>query len=352
MGIFDAPEFDEHEQISFVHDPDTGLRAIIAIHWSGPIGTAGGGCRIHPYPSERAALRDVLRLSRAMSYKLALAELPGGGAKSVIIADPRRDKTPELLRAFGRAVDGLGGRYIVAEDVGTTMADMEIIAQVTEYVVGRVNDTSPTTGYGVFVGLQAAVRHGLGRTDLAGLRVAIQGCGGVGHSLACELARRGARLWVTDVDAERVRRTVAETGAVAVPVDAIYDCDVDVFSPNALGDVLDDATIPRLRARVVAGGANNQLVEDRHAIELAARGILFAPDFVLNAGGVIAASQEVGTFEGETADAAAQERAARERCSIIGTILDDVFALSQREKITTQEAAIRLAKAKIRAARD
>lgn len=351
MGIFDAPEFDEHEQVSFVHDPVTGLRAIIAIHWSGPIGTAGGGCRVHPYPSERAALRDVLRLSRAMSYKLALAELPGGGAKSVILADPKRDKTPELLRAFGRAVDGLGGRYIVAEDVGTTMADMEIIAQVTEYVVGRVNDTSPMTGHGVFVGLQAAVRHQLGRSDLAGLRVAIQGVGGVGLSLARELSRAGAKLWITDVDPARVAKAVAETGATAVAPEAIYDIDADVFSPNALGDVLDDTTIPRLRVRVVAGGANNQLVEERHADALAARGILFAPDFVLNAGGVIAASQEVETFEGQVADAAAQDRAAHERTAIIANILDDVIALSHREGINTQAAAVRLAKARIRDAR-
>jgi len=350
MTVFGSPDFDDHEQITFVCDEETGLRAIIAIHWGGPIGTAGGGCRIHPYPTEAAALRDVLRLSRAMSYKLALAQLPGGGAKSVIIADPTRDKTPALLRAFGRAIDGLGGRYIVAEDVGTSPADMEEIATQTEYVVGRVNDTSPATGYGVFVGLSKAVQLHLGRTDLRGLRVAIQGVGGVGYHLARELARAGVRLWASDPNSKALQTAVTEFGATPVSLDAIYDQDVDVFSPCAFGDVFGDATIPRLRAQVVAGGANNQLVESRHAEMLKARGILYAPDFVLNAGGVIAAAQEVARFDDEPFDAEANDLAVREQTRLIAANLEEIVQLAEREDTTTHTAAVRLAKARIRTA--
>lgn len=345
MTVFDHPDFDHHEQVSFVHDPNAGLRAIIAIHWSGPIGTAGGGCRIRAYPREDAALRDVLRLSRAMSYKLALVGLPGGGAKSVILADPR-DKTPALLQAFGRAVNGLGGRYIVAEDVGTTPADMEEIAKETEYVVGRVVDTSPTTGYGVFVGLEAAVAHHLHR-DLRGLRVAIQGVGGVGYHLGHELAQAGARLYVCDPNPVALARAVRDLAATPVPLEAIYDLDVDVFSPCAFGDVLDDHTIPRLRAQVIAGGANNQLAAPHHASMLHERGILYAPDFVLNAGGVIAAAEEVGRFDDDETDPSALEAAARDRTRIVAKILREVIELAESRGTTTDAAAVALARARM-----
>lgn len=350
MAVFESPVFDDHEMVTFVSDPEAGLRAIIAIHWGGPIGTAGGGCRIHPYPNEAAALRDVLRLSRAMSFKLALANLPGGGAKSVILADPRTQKTPALLRAFGRAIDGLGGKYIVAEDVGSTPADMELIAEETDFVVGRASDTSPATGFGTFVGLQAAVRHALGRDDLEGLKVAIQGMGGVGYHLGRELARVGAKLWVCDPNDASAQRAVEEFGATRVGLDEIYDLDVDVFSPCAMGDVLDDDTIGRLRAKVVAGGANNQLKDEvRHGDALAHRGIFYAPDFVLNAGGVIAAALEVDSFEGDAeVDLFA---AACERTRVIADLLDEIVALSASASITTHAAAVQLAKARIEEAK-
>ncbi len=351
MAVFESPVFDDHEMISFVCDPDAGLRAIIAIHWGGPIGTAGGGCRIHPYPTEAAALRDVLRLSRAMSYKLALANLPGGGAKSVILADPRTEKTPELLQAFGRAIEGLGGKYIVAEDVGSTPADMEVIASETDYVVGRASDTSPATGFGTFVGLEAAVKHALKRDDLSGLQVAIQGMGGVGYHLGRELARVGAKLWVCDPDDVACQRALDEFGATRVGLDEIYDLDVDVFSPCAMGDVLDDDTIPRLKAKVIAGGANNQLRDEtRHAAALAERGIFYAPDFVLNAGGVIAASVEVNSFESDgDVDLFA---VSCERTRVIADLVDEIVELSESASITTHDAAVQLAKARIAEARE
>lgn len=316
------------------------------------MGTAGGGCRIHPYATEAAALRDVLRLSRAMSYKLALAALPGGGAKSVILADPHLHKTPALLRAFGRAVEGLGGRYICAEDVGSTPADMEEIATETEYVVGRRSDTSPATGFGVFLGLEWAVRHKLGLDDLAGLRVAIQGVGGVGRQLARELARAGARLWITDIDERARQAMVDELGATAVDPKAIFDVEADVFAPCALGDVLDDDTIPRLRVKVVAGGANNQLRDEaRHAAALEARGIFYAPDFVLNMGGVIAAAQEVGSFEGDGDTAETLYASACDRTRVIASVLDEIVQLAATKGLTTHAAAVELAKARIEAAR-
>lgn len=347
MQLFDAPDFDDHEQVCFFFDAPSQLRAIVAIHASGPIGTAGGGCRMRVYPDDAAALQDALRLSKAMSYKLALAGLPGGGAKSIILGDPHRDKSEALLRAFGRAVESMAGRYIVAEDVGTTARDMEIIATETSYVVGRVDDTSPATGFGVFVGLRTAVEHALHRRDLEGLTVAIQGVGGVGFHLGEELTAAGAKLYVSDVDREAVRRAVDQLGAVAVPVHDIHGLDVDVFAPCALGGTLDDATIPRLRAKVIAGGANNQLAEDRHARVLAERGILYAPDFVINAGGVIAAALEVEAFADDVVDAATQRSRARTGALVIEGILREVFSRAARDGLSTHEAAVRLAKERL-----
>ena len=296
MAVFTHPEFDGHELVAHHHDRATGLRAIIAVH-STRLGKGLGGCRMWPYASEVEAVTDVLRLSRGMTYKAAMAGLPQGGGKSVILGDPRRDKSPEMMRAMGRFVHTLGGRYVVAEDSGTGVADIRLMAEHTPYVggladeksvaAGRTGDPSPATAYGVFVGLQAAVRAQLGRDQLNGLQVAIQGLGNVGYRLAAHLHEAGAKLWVTDLHTPAVERCAQEFGATPVSMDAIFGVDVDVFAPCALGAILNDSSIPQLKAKVIAGAANNQLAESRHDRLLAQRGILYAPDYVINAGGII-----------------------------------------------------------------
>ncbi|MCF8480314.1 MAG: amino acid dehydrogenase [Rhodospirillum sp.] len=297
MTVFSNPHFDGHERVVFAHDAASGLRAIIAIHDTA-LGPAVGGCRMWPYASDEAALADVLRLSRGMSYKNALADLPLGGGKSVIIGDPRTDKTEALLRAFGRAVDGLGGRYRTAEDVGTSVVDMDIIGQETRYALGRsegraaIGDPSPYTARGGLAAIKAAVHHKLGRRDLAGLRVAIQGVGHVGAHLARLLKAEGVELVIADVNADQVRAVAEETGAAPVEVDRILSLAADVVAPCALGAVLDDQAIATLNTPIVAGLANNQLAEARHGVLLHARGILYAPDYVANAGGIIAVAAE------------------------------------------------------------
>lgn len=347
MTVFDNPSFDEHEHVSFFAEPAAGLRAIVAIHTTGAAGMAGGGCRMQPYSSTDKALSDALRLSRAMSYKLALVDMPAGGAKTVVIGDPAKDKSEALLLALGRAVHRLGGRYVIAEDVGTTPEDMRIIARETPYVMGRQSDTSPPTAYGVFLGLREAVRRRLGKDDLDGLKVAIQGVGQVGRRLARHLVEHGAALWISDVDEGAVRAVVAELGARAVSPDAVHRQPVDVFAPCALGAVLDDRTIAELSCAVVAGAANNQLAEDRHANLLAARDILFVPDFVLNAGGVIGAAHagvEIGSANAGTAALARElERIPR--------MVGEVLARAERDRVTPHDAAVRIAREKLYAAR-
>jgi leucine dehydrogenase len=298
MEIFDMREFDGHEHVHFGHDAATGLRAIIAIH-STVLGPAAGGCRMWPYTSTADAVSDVLRLSRGMSYKNAMAGLPLGGGKSVIIGDSRKAKTPELFKAFGRLVDSLGGRYITAEDVGTTTADMANVSQVTRYVAGlgatpgaAGGDPGPKTALGVFLGLKAAVKFRLGRSDLNGVTVAVQGVGGVGYHLCAMLAAAGAKLSVADVRPAAVQRVCQEFGARAVPAEEVLALDVDVLAPCALGAVLDSRSIPRLRARVIAGAANNQLAQGQDGTALPAAGILYAPDYVINAGGIISVWHE------------------------------------------------------------
>lgn len=311
MPVFSHREFDDHEEVAFFHDPAAGLKAIIAVHDTHR-GPALGGCRMWPYRSDEEALHDVLRLSRGMTYKSAVANLPLGGGKSVIIGDPRTGKTDALLRAMGRAIERMGGRYIGAEDSGTGVPDMKIMAGETRHVAGlvekstgdggmRSGDPSPATAYGVFAGLRAAVRHHLGCHDLSGLRVAIQGVGSVGYRLARRLHEAGAKLWVTDIYEDQLRRAIDEFGAIAVPPADIYAQDVDVFAPCALGAVVNDATIPQLRARIVAGAANNQLSEARHGEDLMERDILYAPDYVINAGGIIDVCYErQGQFDRDT----------------------------------------------------
>lgn len=296
MAVFSLSDFADHEQVVFVSDDKSGLKAIIAVHNSN-LGPALGGCRMWPYASEEEAIRDVLRLSRGMTYKSAMANLKLGGGKSVIIGNPRTQKTPELLAAFARALEQLNGRYIAAEDSGTSVADMKTMTQFTRHVAGihdkpsdagtRSGDPSPATAYGTFIGIKAAVKERLGRDSLEGLRVAVQGVGNVGFDLARQLKAAGAQLWVTDIHREPLLQAGKELGATVVAPEEIFGLDVDVFAPCALGAVLSDATIPQLKASIVAGAANNQLAEPRHGVELMKRGILYAPDYVINAGGII-----------------------------------------------------------------
>lgn len=293
MSFFEHPEFSGHEHVSCFHDAQTGLRAIIAIHSTrGTV--AGGGIRFFPYASSDEALEDVLRLSKGMTYKSVLAGLPFGGGKSVIIGDPATMKTEALLEAFGRCVARLGGKYICAEDIGMTPADMDVIHRVTPFVTGlpgKSGDTSPLTGYGVYRALRAAADRVLGRNLES---VAILGFGNVGRNLASHLRRDGVRLHVADINAANVRLAVEEYGATAVGVDELFRLDVDALAPCSIGAVLNDSTIPGVRARIVCGGANNQLANvEKHGRMLADRGVLFVPDYIANAGGVISGSSEL-----------------------------------------------------------
>jgi len=298
MKIFDNPHFDAHESVVFVHDAQTGLRGIIAIHDT-RLGPAAGGCRFWNYESEDAALADVLRLSRGMTYKNAVAGLDLGGGKSVIIGDPRAIKTPQLMRAFGRAVDRLGGAYTTAEDVGVDVEDMEHVRETTRHVAGLAHgahasgDPSPTTAKGIVNGLRRAVAQRLNRDDLGGLLVAVQGLGHVGWHVCSRLHEGGAKLIVSDIDAARVERAVSEFGATACAAEAVLSVEADVFAPCALGAVLNARSIPALRVAIVAGAANNQLEDIADADRLHARGILYVPDFAINAGGIISVSREI-----------------------------------------------------------
>jgi leucine dehydrogenase len=340
MSYFDHPDFDDHEHVSYFSDPDSGLRSIIAIH-STVLGPAGGGCRMWNYATDDEALRDALRLSKAMTYKIALAGLPGGGGKTVIMGDSSSDKSEELLRAIGRTVQRLGGRYIIAEDVGTTPEDMEVIATETDFVVGRPGhsgDTSPATGYGVYLGLLTAAKRKLGIDSLAGVHVAVQGAGNVSTYLCQHLHAAGARISVADTNEKSAIHIAEKFGATVVSPLTIYDEDAEIFAPCALGAVLNDDTIPRLKCSVVAGGANNQLAEDRHGDVLASRGILYAPDYVLNAGGIINAYREAIRLA--QPDARGYDEAwAREQVKQIARTLDDVFETAERETITPNCAA-------------
>jgi leucine dehydrogenase len=298
MAFFSQPDFDDHESVHGCFDSATGLKCFIAIH-STALGPAWGGCRMWPFASENDAIRDVLRLSRGMSYKNAMAGLAYGGGKAVIIGDPRHGKSPALFEAFGRAVEQLGGRYITAEDVGTSVEDMRNVARATEHVGGiprangyRGGDPSPNTALGVYQGMRAAVEVALGRDSLAGLTVAVQGVGHVGYHLCRHLSEAGARLLVADLNGQSVERAVEEFGASAVPAERILEAEADILTPCALGGVLSAKTIPALRVKLVAGAANNQLATAADGERLHKRGIVYAPDYVINAGGIIAVAAE------------------------------------------------------------
>lgn len=292
------PDFDAHEALHFVTDKASGLRAIIAMH-STHLGPAAGGTRFWHYADDADALTDALRLSRGMSFKNAMAGLPLGGGKAVILADQARTKTPEMIAAFGRAVEKLGGNYVTAEDVGMSVADMTAIAQQTAYVAGLPvaggsvgGDPGPHTSLGVFLGIKAAVKRALGKDSLDGLHIAMQGAGSVAGGVARHAAKEGAKLSIADVATDRAEALAAETGGTVVDPSRIMTLDADVFSPNALGAILTEESIATLKVPVVAGGANNQLATPEDGERLMARGILYAPDYVINAGGIINVSTE------------------------------------------------------------
>jgi leucine dehydrogenase len=287
------PDFDAHEEVHFVTDEKYGLQAIIAVH-STHLGPAAGGARFWHYPEGEEALTDSLRLSRGMSYKNAMAGLPLGGGKAVILADADRSKSPDLLHAFGKAVNNLGGRYVTAEDVGMSVADMIEIARSTKFVAGLPNsagdvggDPGPHTSLGVFLGIKAAVKWALGKDSLHGLHVALQGAGSVATGVALHACAEGARLSVADVDQAKAQDLADRAGGKAVSPDEILSLEADVLSPCALGAILNAATIPELKVPVIAGGANNQLATPQDGERLHQRNILYAPDYVINAGGII-----------------------------------------------------------------
>jgi len=292
-AAWDLPDFDDHEGVHLFRDRASGLTAVIAIH-STTLGAGAGGTRFWHYADRTDAITDALRLSRGMSYKNAMAGLPMGGAKGVILADAAKTKTPAMLEAFGRAVDSLGGRYVTAEDVGISESDMITISKGTRHVSGLPvaagdagGDPGPFTAYGIYLGVKAAVGHALGKSDMAGVHVAIQGVGSVGGGLARYLAKDGAKLTLADVNNDRAKALATELGGEAVEAEAIIGVEADVFSPNALGAILNEYSIPLLKTGIVAGGANNQLATPADAARLHGRGILYAPDYVINAGGII-----------------------------------------------------------------
>ncbi|MDX1710582.1 MAG: Glu/Leu/Phe/Val dehydrogenase dimerization domain-containing protein [Rhodovibrionaceae bacterium] len=346
MPVFSNSEFDTHEQVVFCHDAESGLKAIIAIHNTSR-GGALGGCRMWAYKHEDEALTDALRLSRGMTYKSAMADLPYGGGKSVIIGNPKTDKSEALFRALGRYVESLAGRYVIAEDVGIGVEDVETMAKETDHVAGVRNggagDPSPGTAYGVFMGLRAAVQHKLGRDSLEGLTVAVQGLGHVGNHLCRYLHEAGAKLVVADIDAERLAKAAEEFGAETVDPNEILFTQCDVVAPCALGAVIDDDTVPRIQAPVIAGAANNQLAEPRHGAALRERGILYAPDYVINAGGIINIS-----YEKQQTGRPYDKEAAFAHIGRIYDPLLEIFRRADRQDIPTSEASDRIAEERFR----
>ena len=343
MALFAQIAEHQHEQVVFCHDHDTGLRAIIGIH-NTALGPALGGTRLWHYASDMEALNDVLRLSRGMTYKAAISGLNLGGGKAVIIGDPKI-KTEALLRKFGRFVKNLNGKYITAEDVNMTTKDMEYIRMETTHVaglpesMGGSGDPSPVTAYGTYMGMKAAARKAFGSDSLQGKRIAVQGVGHVGTYLLEHLQKEGAKLILTDYYEDRAQAAAARFGAVAVGLDEIYDQDVDIYSPCALGATLNDDTIARLRCRVVAGCANNQLKDEHvHGPELVRRGIVYAPDFLINAGGLINVYSEVVGSSREGALAQTEK---------IFDITTQVLARAEAENTHPQAAAMQQAKERI-----
>ncbi|WP_045517512.1 branched-chain amino acid dehydrogenase [Neobacillus niacini] len=343
MEIFKYLEQYDYEQVVFCQDKQSGLKAIIAIHDT-TLGPALGGTRMWTYESEEAAIIDALRLAKGMTYKNAAAGLNLGGGKTVIIGDPRKDKSEELFRAFGRYIQGLNGRYITAEDVGTTVADMDLIHEETDYVTGispafgSSGNPSPVTAYGVYVGMKAAAKEAFGSDSLEGKVVAIQGVGNVAYTLCQYLHEEGAQLIVTDINKEAVQRAVEDFGARAVDPNEIYGVECDIYAPCALGATINDDTIPQLKAKVIAGSANNQLKDTRHGDIIHEMGIVYAPDYVINAGGVINVADELYGYN--------HERAMKKVDQIYASI-QKVIEISKRDGIPTYVAADRMAEERI-----
>ncbi len=343
MSVFSCKAYDDHEQVVYFNDTESGLKSIIAVH-STALGAAVGGCRMWDYVSDEEALVDVLRLSRGMTYKNAMAGLAMGGGKSIIIGNAKTMKTDDLFLAFGRFLDSLSGRYITAEDVGINPDDMAIVNRETKHVVGlegKSGDPSPVTAYGVYMGIKSAVKHKIQSSNLEGLTISVQGLGHVGYYLCEYLHKEGAKLIVTDINQNNLDRVVNDFDATPVAPDGIYQQAVDVYAPCALGAVINDTTLPLLNTKIVAGAANNQLAEDRHGIELLKKGILYAPDYVINAGGIINVSFE-NNYNREVA---------YDKVSCIYQTLEDIFSQADKEDKATNIVADEMARAKVAAAK-
>lgn len=340
MKIFDYMEKYGHEQIVFCYDPVSGLKSIIGIHDT-TLGPALGGTRIWDYETEEDALIDVIRLSRGMTYKNAVAGLNLGGGKGVIIGDPQKIKSEELFRAYGRFVEGLGGRYITAEDMNANTKDMSIINDETDYVAGlegKSGNPSPVTAFGVYRGILAATEEAFGSKDLDKKVIAVQGVGAVGYTVCKHLHEAGAKLIVTDIRKENIDRAVKDFGAVGVTPDEIYGVECDIFAPCAMGAIINDFTIDQLKCKAVAGSANNQLAEDKHGEMLEEKGIIYAPDFVINGAGVMNCYEEIIGYNAERAMA---------RASSIYENVKKVFEIAKRDNIPTYKAADRMAEERI-----
>lgn len=338
MPVFTARDFNNHEQVVYCNDPHTGLRAIIAIHNTN-LGPALGGCRMWEYETEKEALQDVLRLSRGMTYKAAVSHLPLGGGKAVIIGSSARDKTPDLMRSFGRFVNTLGGRYITAEDVGMNVEDMVAVSTQTDHVVGLPagsGDPSPYTAYGTYKGICAATKHRLGKDTPKGLKVLVQGAGNVGYHLCKLLHESGAKIYVSDIVEKSVARVVKEFGAKVVAVGDVPAFDADIYAPCALGAVVNDETIPLMKFKIIAGSANNQLHRSRHGADLREQHILYTPDYVINAGGLI-------NVWYEKAAGGYNETKALTHIDRIHDTLLEIFKTADDQKIPTNKAADHIA---------
>ncbi|MXN90037.1 leucine dehydrogenase [Flavobacterium sp. Sd200] len=342
--VFGQPSFNDHEQIVFCNDKDTGLKAIIGIH-NTVLGPALGGTRMWSYANEWEALNDVLRLSRGMTYKSAISGLNLGGGKAVIIGNAATDKTPELITRFGQFVNSLSGKYITAEDVGTTTPDMDLIRDVTPHVTGisesrgGSGNPSPVTAYGVYMGMKAAATYKFGSANLDGKKVLVQGVGHVGETLIDFLTREGALVQITDINEEKLQAVAAKYGASIFTGEDLYSADVDIYAPCALGATINDTTINKLKAKVIAGAANNQLaVEQVHGKILMEKGISYAPDFLINAGGIINVYGEIAGY--------GKEEALKRTENIYNTTLE-IFHFAESNNITTHQAAMQIAQKRI-----
>jgi leucine dehydrogenase len=344
VNLFDTVTHMGHEQVLFCNGKDPDIKAIIAIHDT-TLGPAMGATRLLPYPNEEAALKDALRLSRGMTYKAACANIPVGGGKAVIIAHPE-NKTEALFRAYGRFVESLNGRFITGQDMNLTPDDVRTISKETQYVVGveeRSGGPAPVTAWGVFLGIRAAVEFRLKTTELEGLKVAVQGLGNVGSNLCKNLHKHGVKLFVTDISKEKTEQAKELFGATVVQPEEIYSLDVDVLSPCAMGGILNDETIPQIQASIIAGAANNQLGQEQlHSQMLTAKGILYSPDYVINAGGLINVYNEMIGYD--------EDRAFQQVNNIYDTLLE-IFERSTKQEISTNDASKQLAEDRIKRAR-